>query len=88
MLETLGEAVQVCEELQESVSGLDGRLAELIHWETEVREFYDLLKEKSHRHQRGQDSRTRVVIMISHFLCCFVFFPHRHHLCFIWKLSE
>ncbi|MCJ8731015.1 hypothetical protein PDJAM_G00191160 [Pangasius djambal] len=62
VLQTLCEAMQVCEELQQSVSGLDGRLAELIHWEAEVREFYELLKEKSHRHQRGQDSRTRSLI--------------------------
>ncbi|TSV02080.1 Nesprin-2 [Bagarius yarrelli] len=62
VLRTLDEAMQVCEELQQSVSSLNGRLAELIHWESEVREFYELLKEKSQRHQMAQDFRTRSLI--------------------------
>uniref|UniRef100_A0AAR2KFY0 Calponin-homology (CH) domain-containing protein n=1 Tax=Pygocentrus nattereri TaxID=42514 RepID=A0AAR2KFY0_PYGNA len=62
VLQTLCEAMQVCEELQQSVCGLDGRLAELLHWEAEAREFYQLLKERAHKHQRGEDARTRLLI--------------------------
>ncbi|KAM9477484.1 nesprin-2-like [Clarias gariepinus] len=61
VLQTLCEAVQVCEELQQNVSSLDVRLAELINWEVEIREYYELVNEKS-RHQRGQDPRTRSLI--------------------------
>lgn len=64
MLQTLCEAVQVCEELQQNVSSLDARLAELINWEVEIREYYELVNEKS-RHQRGQDPRTRVLLFVS-----------------------
>lgn len=76
----------MCEELQQSVSSLDGRLAELIHWEAEVREFYALLKEKSHRHQKEQDFRTRV--LLCHTFCVLFFALTRDHGCLIWKLSE
>lgn len=58
-MQTLLEAEQVCAELQHSVSGLDSRLAELLHWETEARELYHLLR-AAERHQRGQDPRARV----------------------------
>lgn len=50
----------MCDELRVSVSGLDGRLAELLHWEMEARELYQLLKEETHRQKRGQDPRARV----------------------------
>lgn len=53
------EAEQVCAELQHSVSGLDSRLAELLHWETEARELYQLLR-AAERQQRSQDPRARV----------------------------
>lgn len=53
------EAEQVCAELQHSVSGLDSRLAELLHWETEAREVYQFLR-AAERHQRSQDPRARV----------------------------
>ncbi|KAM3595037.1 uncharacterized protein V6R79_017444 [Siganus canaliculatus] len=59
--QTLMEAEQVCAELQHSVSGLDSRLAELLHWETEARELYHLLK-AAERQQRGQDPQARVLI--------------------------
>lgn len=62
MLQTLCEAMQVCAELQQTVSSLDGRLAELMLWEVEARELYELIKEKSHKHQRAQNSRTRVFL--------------------------
>lgn len=58
-MRTLQEAEQVCAELQHSVSGLDSRLAELLHWETEARELYQLLR-PTERQQRGQDPRARV----------------------------
>lgn len=58
-MQTLCEAEQVCAELQHSVSGLDSRLAELLHWEMEARELYQLLR-ASERQQRGQDSQARV----------------------------
>jgi len=63
-LQTLCEAEQVCDELRVSVSGLDGRLAELLHWEMEARELYQLLKEETHRQKRGQDPRARVSIQV------------------------
>ncbi|XP_062851798.1 nesprin-2 [Trichomycterus rosablanca] len=62
VLQTLCEAMEVCKELQQTVSSLDGRLAELLLWEAEARELHDLIKEKAHRHQRGQNSRTRLLI--------------------------
>lgn len=58
-MQTLFEAEQVCTELQHSVSGLDSRLAELLHWETDARELYQLLR-ATERQQRGQDPRARV----------------------------
>lgn len=58
-MQTLLEAEQVCAELQHSVSGLDSRLAELLHWEAEASELYQLLK-GAERQQRGQDPRARV----------------------------
>src|SRR4029434_8482190 len=48
--------MQVCEELQQSVCGLETRLAELLLWEAEARELYQLLR---HTHRR-QDPRTKV----------------------------
>lgn len=60
--QTLLEAEQVCTELQHSVSGLDSRLAELLHWETEARELYQLLRAAERQQQRGQDPRARVRI--------------------------
>lgn len=59
MLQTLLEAEQVCAELQQSVSGLDWRLAELHFWITEAREVYQHLK-TTDRQRRGQDPRARV----------------------------
>lgn len=57
-MQTLHEAEQVCAELQHSVSGLDTRLAELLHWETEARELYQLLR-AAQRQQRGQDPQAK-----------------------------
>ncbi|KAM6917368.1 uncharacterized protein PEZ65_013189 [Lycodopsis pacificus] len=66
VMQTLFEAEQVCIELQHSVSGLDSRLAELLYWETETRELYQLLRaaerQQQHQHQRGQEPRARVLI--------------------------
>ncbi|CAJ1074541.1 LOW QUALITY PROTEIN: nesprin-2 [Xyrichtys novacula] len=62
VMQTLFEAEQVCAELQHSVSGLDSRLAELLHWETEAREMYHLLRASERQQQRGQDPRARVLI--------------------------
>lgn len=59
VLQTLLEAEQLCTELQHSVSGLDSRLAELRHWETEARDLYQLLRAAERQH-RGQDPRTKV----------------------------
>lgn len=59
-MQTLSEAEQVCAELQHSVSGLDSRLAELLHWETEARDLYQLLRAAEQQKQRGQDPRARV----------------------------
>ncbi|KAG9336609.1 hypothetical protein JZ751_002956 [Albula glossodonta] len=58
---TLGGAEQVCEELQQSVSGLNSRLAELQHCETEAREVYQLLKEEW-KYGQNQDPRARMFI--------------------------
>ncbi|KAA8578682.1 hypothetical protein FQN60_017502, partial [Etheostoma spectabile] len=62
VMQTLFEAEHVCTELQHSVSGLDSRLAELLHWETEARELYQLLRATERHKQRGQDPRARVLI--------------------------
>lgn len=59
-MQTLFEAEQVCAELQHSVSGLDSRLAELLHWETEARELYQLLRATDRQKQKGQDPRAKV----------------------------
>lgn len=60
-MQTLLDAEQMCMELQHSVSGLDSRLAELLHWETEARELYQLLRAaERQQHPRGQDPRARV----------------------------
>lgn len=59
VMQTLLEAEQVCAELQHSVSGLDSRLAELLHWEAEARELYQILR-AAERQQRGQDPQARV----------------------------
>lgn len=65
VLQTLCEAEQVCDELRLSVSGLDSRLAELLHWETEARELYQVLKEETHKRKRGQDPTVKVSICFS-----------------------
>ncbi|XP_055361732.1 nesprin-2-like isoform X2 [Betta splendens] len=63
VMQTLCEAEQMCAELQHSVSGLDCRLAELLHWEMEARELYQLLRSSErHRQQRGQDPQARLLI--------------------------
>ena len=60
-MQTLFEAEQVCAELQHNVSGLDSRLAELLHWETEARELYQLLRATDRKQkQPSQDPRARV----------------------------
>ncbi|XP_075344165.1 uncharacterized protein LOC142402517 [Odontesthes bonariensis] len=63
VMQTLFEAEQVCAELQHNVSGLDSRLAELLHWETEARELYQLLRATDRKQkQPSQDPRARVII--------------------------
>ncbi|KAJ3613146.1 hypothetical protein NHX12_019398, partial [Muraenolepis orangiensis] len=62
VIHTLLEAEQVCVALQQSVCGVDGRLAELLHWEVEARELYQILKAGERRPQRAQDPRARVFI--------------------------
>lgn len=61
VMQTLSEAEQVCAELQHSVSGLDCRLAELLHWEMEARELYQMLRAVDRQQQqRSQDPQARV----------------------------
>ncbi|KAF7647688.1 hypothetical protein LDENG_00168300, partial [Lucifuga dentata] len=62
VMQTLFEAEQLCTELQHSVLGLDGRLAELLHWETEARELYQLMRAAERQPQQGQNPQTRVLI--------------------------
>ncbi|KAM4723418.1 nesprin-2 [Anableps anableps] len=63
VIQTLLEAEQVCAELQHSVSGLDTRLAELLLWEMEARELYELLSATDRQQKlQGQDPRARVII--------------------------
>ncbi|KAF3845083.1 hypothetical protein F7725_008246 [Dissostichus mawsoni] len=62
VMQTLFEAEQVCAELQHSVSGLDSRLAELLHWESEARELYQLLRAAERQPQRGQNPQASVLI--------------------------
>ncbi|RVE56937.1 hypothetical protein OJAV_G00211230 [Oryzias javanicus] len=63
IVQTLLEAEQVCVELQLCVSGLDSRLAELLHWEGEARELHRVLKASDrHLKQQGQDPRARATI--------------------------
>lgn len=60
-MQTVFEAEQLCAELQHSVSGLDSRLAELLHWEAEARELYQLLRATDRKEKKqGQDPRARV----------------------------
>lgn len=60
VMQTLSEAEKVCVELQHSVSGLDSRLAELLHWETEARELYHLLRATDRQQKQVQTSQARV----------------------------
>ncbi|CAI5697153.1 unnamed protein product [Oreochromis niloticus] len=62
VMQTLSEAEKVCVELQHSVSGLDSRLAELLHWETEARELYHLLRATDRQQKQVQTSQARVTI--------------------------
>lgn len=73
VMKTLGGAEQVCEELQQSVSSLDERLAELQHCEIEARELYQLLKQEW-KHSQNQDPRARVSTIID-WLILFTFLP-------------
>ncbi|XP_051942676.1 nesprin-2 [Hippocampus zosterae] len=59
---TLGEADQACAELQHRLSGLDGRLAELLHWETEAREMCRRLRATERQRPEGQDPGARELI--------------------------
>ena len=63
VMKTLCGAEQVCEELQQSVSSLDGRVAELQHCETEARELYQLLKQ-AWKYGQNQDPRAKVSTII------------------------
>lgn len=65
VMQTLREAEQVCTELQHSVSGLDTRLAELLHWETEARELYQVLR-AAQRQQRGQNPQAKARQDLNH----------------------
>ncbi|XP_027891564.1 uncharacterized protein LOC114155726 isoform X3 [Xiphophorus couchianus] len=63
VMQTLFEAEQVCAELQHSVYGLDTRLAELLLWEMEARELYEVLRARDKQQKlQGQDPKARVVI--------------------------
>ncbi|XP_035761763.1 nesprin-2a, partial [Neolamprologus brichardi] len=62
VMQTLSEAEKVCVELQHSVSGLDSRLAELLHWETEARELYHQLRATDQQQKQVQTSQARVTI--------------------------
>ncbi|XP_077395395.1 uncharacterized protein syne2b isoform X3 [Festucalex cinctus] len=60
---SLCQAEQACAELQHSVSALDDRLAELLHWETEAGEMYRQLRAAEPQQQQpGQDPRARALI--------------------------
>ncbi|KAG7461305.1 hypothetical protein MATL_G00208680 [Megalops atlanticus] len=62
VLQALGGADRASEELQRNASALEGRVAELEHWDTEAREVYWLLKEGERRGQWGHDPRAKVLI--------------------------
>lgn len=73
-MQTLFEVEQVCAEMQQSISGLDTRLAELLLWEMEARELYELLRATDPQHkQQGQDPRAKVRSNRNAIaLCCFM----------------
>ncbi|XP_041832728.1 nesprin-2-like [Melanotaenia boesemani] len=58
----LAEAERTCGELQRAASRLEGRLAELDHWNTDALDCYDRLKEKMHKRRSALESSTKVLI--------------------------
>ncbi|KAM9786747.1 uncharacterized protein syne2b isoform 3-T3 [Syngnathus typhle] len=60
--ETLCEADRLCAVLQCSISSLDTRLAELLHWETEAQEMHQLLGTTEQQQQQQQYPRVQVLI--------------------------
>ncbi|XP_036405234.1 nesprin-2-like [Megalops cyprinoides] len=60
--QALDGAERASEQLQRNASVLEGRVAELEHWDTEAREVYWLLKEGERRGQWGHDPRAKVLI--------------------------
>ncbi|XP_049597294.1 plectin-like isoform X2 [Syngnathus scovelli] len=64
--ETLCEADRLCAALQCSISSLDTRLAELLHWETEAQEMHQLLGAMEQQQQQKQQQQyPRVQVLIS-----------------------
>ena len=51
---------QASAELQQCTSALEGRLAELEHWELEAQEVCLLLKDMERRGQQGHNLKTKV----------------------------
>lgn len=62
MRQAVGEAEQTCGGLQKTASELEGRLAELAHWNTEAMEICQHLRELQHRGQHGSHPKTKVRI--------------------------
>lgn len=58
--QALGEADQACGELQKTASHLEGKLAELDHWNTEAMELCQHLKESQHRGHQGPHPTVKV----------------------------
>ncbi|KAG5846987.1 hypothetical protein ANANG_G00120830 [Anguilla anguilla] len=62
VMQELHEVERASADLQKSASALEGRLAELEHWEIEAWEVCQLLKERERRGQQGHDTQTKALI--------------------------
>ncbi|XP_041951730.1 nesprin-2-like isoform X2 [Alosa sapidissima] len=60
--ESLGQVQQACEGVQRGASLLEGRLAELVHWSTEVSEALDTLREWERRGHPGLRPRVKTLV--------------------------
>ncbi|KAM4521617.1 nesprin-2a isoform 3-T4 [Odontesthes bonariensis] len=58
----IAEAERTCGELQRAASMLEGRLAELDHWNTDALDFCDQLREKILKGRSASESTTKVLI--------------------------
>ncbi|CAN9507959.1 unnamed protein product [Ophioblennius macclurei] len=59
---TLCEAERTCGELQRAASKLEGHLAELDRWNTDAQDFYNHLKEKTHRGHSPSEATAKELI--------------------------